>query len=223
MPGGFNFTPQPGYPGMDPYAQLRPPGMMPGMMGPQGGACLIVSNLVQGRVTPDVLFNLFGVYGDVLRVKILFNKPDTALIQMATHEQAESAISFLQNCPLYGSTLAVNMSKHASIAMPRPDQENATLTKDYSNSTAHRFRSGGGKHGMHLTAPTPVLHVVGIPPAATEDDVKGLFARAGPVVGFKFFACVLPLLLDVNRDANSSFTARIAAWPLCSWAAWPKE
>ena len=31
----------------------------------------------------DLLFRLFGVYGDVLRVKILYNKPDTALIMFS--------------------------------------------------------------------------------------------------------------------------------------------
>ena len=30
-----------------------------------------------------------GAYGDVMRVKILFNKPDTALVQMAESRQAE--------------------------------------------------------------------------------------------------------------------------------------
>ena len=58
-------------------------GLMGGMpMRQQGGCVLIVSNLEETRVTPDVLFTLFGVYGDVLRVKILFNKKDTALIQV---------------------------------------------------------------------------------------------------------------------------------------------
>ena len=55
---------------------------MPQMRQQQGGCVLIVSNLEETRVTPDVLFTLFGVYGDVLRVKILFAKKDTALIQV---------------------------------------------------------------------------------------------------------------------------------------------
>ena len=35
------------------------------------------------------LFGCAGVYGDVHRVKILFNKKDTALIQMAEPHQAQ--------------------------------------------------------------------------------------------------------------------------------------
>jgi hypothetical protein len=37
---------------------------------------------------PDDLFILFGVYGDVIRVKILYNRKDTALVQYQTAEQA---------------------------------------------------------------------------------------------------------------------------------------
>ena len=36
------------------------------------------------------LFILFGVYGNVLRVKILYNKPDNALLQMSDSQQSET-------------------------------------------------------------------------------------------------------------------------------------
>ena len=52
------------------------------------GSVLLVSNLNEDLTECDHLFILFGVYGDVQRVKILFNKKDTALIQMAEPQQA---------------------------------------------------------------------------------------------------------------------------------------
>jgi polypyrimidine tract-binding protein 2 len=52
------------------------------------GTVLLVSNLNEDKTECDHLFILFGVYGDVQRVKILFNKKDTALIQMAEPQQA---------------------------------------------------------------------------------------------------------------------------------------
>jgi len=36
-----------------------------------------------------IFYQFLGVYGDVHRVKILFNKKDTALIQMAEPHQAQ--------------------------------------------------------------------------------------------------------------------------------------
>ena len=52
------------------------------------GTVLLVSNIPEQLATPDSLFTLFGVYGDVMRVKVLFNKKDNALIQMAEPQQA---------------------------------------------------------------------------------------------------------------------------------------
>ncbi|XP_063056619.1 polypyrimidine tract-binding protein 1b isoform X3 [Engraulis encrasicolus] len=67
-----------------------------------GGHCvLLVSNLNPERVTPQCLFILFGVYGDVMRVKILFNKKENALIQMADGTQAQLGN---HNTPLWCNT-----------------------------------------------------------------------------------------------------------------------
>ena len=42
---------------------------------------LIVSNLPIG-ITPDVIFRLFSLYGNVHKVKIMFKKRDTALVEL---------------------------------------------------------------------------------------------------------------------------------------------
>ncbi|KAG8555596.1 hypothetical protein GDO81_017753 [Engystomops pustulosus] len=54
-----------------------------------GNTVLLVSNLNEEMVSPQSLFTLFGVYGDVQRVKILYNKKDSALIQMADGNQSQ--------------------------------------------------------------------------------------------------------------------------------------
>lgn len=46
------------------------------------------NSIYDKKTTPDQLFILFGVYGDVVRVKILYNKKDTALLQFTTPHQA---------------------------------------------------------------------------------------------------------------------------------------
>lgn len=50
-----------------------------------------------------------GVYGDVLRVKILFNKKDSALIQMADMNQAQLGKTAHWNIP--NSTAVIVMTK----------------------------------------------------------------------------------------------------------------
>ncbi len=128
---------------------------------------------------------------------------------MVSHEQAETAIMYLNNCPVLGSTISCNLSKHASIALPRPDQENAQLTKDFTNSSQHRFR-GSVKHAQYLTPPTPVLHLAGLPASATEDDVKALFAQHGTVQSFKFFAKDRRMGLVQMASAAEAINALIA-------------
>lgn len=41
------------------------------------------------RLTVFLLFSTLGVYGDVIRVKIMFNKKENALIQMSDGTQAQ--------------------------------------------------------------------------------------------------------------------------------------
>ena len=44
-------------------------------------------SLIYFQVSLDDIFTLFGVYGDVVRVKILYSKQETALVQFATPQQ----------------------------------------------------------------------------------------------------------------------------------------
>jgi len=152
-------------------------------------AVLIVSGLHPERCSPDILFTLFGVYGDVIRVKILYNKKDTALIQMANSQQAETAVIHLNNCPLHGKTIQVNFSRHASISLPRAgsEQESSHLTKDYTGSPLHRYKVAGSKNYQHITAPSPILHLSNLPQNATEELITDIFSQYGNVASFKFF------------------------------------
>ena len=49
------------------------------------------------------------------RVKILFNKKDTALIQMAEAQQAALAINHLDKTKLWGKIIRVMHSKHTNV------------------------------------------------------------------------------------------------------------
>ncbi|XP_059394243.1 polypyrimidine tract-binding protein 1-like [Carassius carassius] len=149
---------------------------------------MLVSNLNPERVTPHCLFILFGVYGDVLRVKIMFNKKENALIQMSDGTQAQLAMSHLNGQKLYGRPLRITLSKHTTVQMPREGHEDQGLTKDYSNSPLHRFKKPGSKNYSNIFPPSSTLHLSNIPPLVVEDDLKMLFATNGALVkNFKFF------------------------------------
>ncbi|XP_043909707.1 polypyrimidine tract-binding protein 1 isoform X7 [Protopterus annectens] len=153
-----------------------------------GNCVLLVSNLHPERVTPQSLFILFGVYGDVQRVKILFNKKENALIQMTDGNQAQLAMSHLNSQRLYGKPLRIAVSKHQAVQLPREGQEDQGLTKDYSNSPLHRFKKPGSKNFQNIFPPSSTLHLSNIPSSVSEDDIRMLFSETGGVVkAFKFF------------------------------------
>uniref|UniRef100_A0A8C6CEE3 RRM domain-containing protein n=1 Tax=Moschus moschiferus TaxID=68415 RepID=A0A8C6CEE3_MOSMO len=153
-----------------------------------GNSVLLVSNLNPERVTPQSLFILFGVYGDVQRVKVLFNKKENALVQMADGSQAQLAMSHLNGHKLHGKPVRITFSKHQSVQLPREGQEDQGLTKDYGNSPLHRFKKPGSKNFQNIFPPSATLHLSNIPPSISEDDLKILFSSNGGIVkGFKFF------------------------------------
>ncbi|XP_022381185.1 polypyrimidine tract-binding protein 1 isoform X5 [Enhydra lutris kenyoni] len=160
---------------------------IPGLAG-AGNSVLLVSNLNPERVTPQSLFILFGVYGDVQRVKILFNKKENALVQMADGSQAQLAMSHLNGHKLHGKPVRITLSKHQNVQLPREGQEDQGLTKDYGNSPLHRFKKPGSKNFQNIFPPSATLHLSNIPPSVSEDDLKILFSSNGGIVkGFKFF------------------------------------
>ncbi|NXH16704.1 PTBP3 protein, partial [Bucco capensis] len=147
-----------------------------------GNSVLLVSNLNAEAITPDGLFILFGLYGDVLRVKILYNKKDNALIQMADAIQAQLAISNLNGQKLYGKVLRAVLSKHQTVQFRHEREDEQGLTKDYTNSPLHRFRTPGPLNFQKIYPPCATLHLSNLPPSVTLDFLKNLFARTGYTV-----------------------------------------
>jgi polypyrimidine tract-binding protein 1 len=176
--------------GIFPPAWTQTPFYLPSLSGkslppstPSASSVLIVSNLDSQRTSPDNLFTLFCVYGDVLRVKILHQKHDTALVQFVNPQQAETAMAHLNGCPLFGSIIRVNFSKHTTISLPRPgtEQEGSLLTKDYSGSPLHRFKVVGSRNYQHICPLSAVLHVSNLPDHVSEADLRDLFHKYGNV------------------------------------------
>ena len=63
-----------------------------------GNSVVLCSNIPEERgINCDMLFTLFGVYGDVMRVKISYQKRSTALIQYRDPGQAQQAAQFLDS------------------------------------------------------------------------------------------------------------------------------
>ncbi len=171
---------------------------------------LLVSNLNEEFVTPEALFTLFGVYGDVLRVKILFNKKDSALINFSNGQQASTALANLDRAKLWSKQIRVFPSKHLTVQMPKDGQPDSGLTKDFSNSPLHRFKKPGSKNFNNIFPPSHTLHLSNIPPHVTEQELRDLFAMYGQVKAFKFFQKDRKMALLQMETVEEAVTALIA-------------
>ncbi len=88
---------------------------------PSPSPVLIVSGFNSGIITaPEQLFILASAFGTVERIKIMFKRRDTALVQYASQQQAQIAQVHLHRCPLFGMHLKANFSSHHVVHLPQP-------------------------------------------------------------------------------------------------------
>ncbi|KAJ1353560.1 hypothetical protein KIN20_010210 [Parelaphostrongylus tenuis] len=171
---------------------------------------ILVSNLDENKVSPDALFTLFGVYGDVVRVKILYNKKDNALIQYSEPQQAQLAMQHLDKIRWHDRVIRVAPSKHNNVQLPKEGQPDAGLTRDYSHSPLHRFKKPGSKNYMNIYPPSCTLHLSNIPPNISDKTLTEAFEQNGfSVKAFKFFPKDHKMALCQLEDVEMAIEALI--------------
>ena len=153
--------------------------------------------------TPDMLFNLFSVYGKVQRVKVLFNRNDLGLVQFETHQEALKAKENLHNVPFCGKPLNVTISKSSYINM----HENPAMCKEFGDSVLQRTREP--------VTPRAVLEFSNLIEGMDEDYFKALFEelesfkklkKRSALVKFKSLSsAVTALVLYHNQSLQGSY------------------
>ncbi|KAF9682764.1 hypothetical protein SADUNF_Sadunf05G0142400 [Salix dunnii] len=172
-----------GYPQMPNAAAIAAAfggGLPPGISGTNDRCTILVSNLNPDKIDEDKLFNLFSLYGNIVRIKLLRNKPDHALIQMGDGFQAELAVHFLKGAMLFGKRLEVNFSKHPNIIQ-------GADTREYMHSNLNRFNRNAAKNYRYCCSPTKMIHLSTLPQDITEDEIVSLAEEHGTVVNTKLF------------------------------------
>ncbi|KAG8633335.1 polypyrimidine tract-binding protein homolog 3 isoform X2 [Manihot esculenta] len=155
-------------------------GLPPGISGTNDRCTVLVSNLNPDRIDEDKLFNLFSLYGNIVRIKLLHNKPDHALVQMGDGFQAELAVHFLKGAMLFGKRLEVNFSKHPNITQ-------GADTHEYSNSNLNRFNRNAAKNYKYCCSPTKMIHLSTLPQDITEEEIVSHLEDHGAIVNTKLF------------------------------------
>lgn len=189
--GGSGYQPLPAHMGGGMPAQVNGGGS-------SVGAVLMCYNL-PADVTCDGVFNLFCLYGNVLKVKLLTSKEGVAMVQMFDKGQAEQVIANLHNINLHNKAVAVTFSKHPYIA----DSRNAAVVdsngdvegsdpnpicKDYTASPRNRFTRPGVMANRHIYRPAKVLFFSNVSPSTTEPELIDFFSDLQvEIPAIKFF------------------------------------
>ncbi|OEH76060.1 RNA recognition motif-containing protein [Cyclospora cayetanensis] len=144
---------------------------------------------------PFGLFNLFSLYGIVLRIKILKERPDTALIQYALPFYATIAQCLMMGAVCEGQALQVTLSRNKEVRLPSSAATasgHSTGVEDEKRTVAFNMkdqRYGGEdveKYVKGACRPTKTVFVANVNEEAQAEDVAALFKQYGQVLKITF-------------------------------------
>lgn len=130
----------------------------------------IIYGLVD-RVNCQHLFNLFCLFGNVLRIKFMKSKPGCAMIEFSETD-AVTKCTRMTGLDLFGEKLTVRPSK--SMFIGEPKGENYVLPdktvgfEDFSNSKFNRYMSERKASRNRTQEPRATLHFFNAPPDISE-------------------------------------------------------
>lgn len=130
-----------------------------------GSKCIWVAGIPEDFRNTQVMCNIMGNFGNVIKVKFSKKKPDGALIEMQTSDWAANCCKFLNRVELPGGRLSVKPSRIESVTITPYDDEDQG--KDFSKGYSHRYRDTDSKFTQivmsRLSTPTPVVIISAIP------------------------------------------------------------
>jgi RNA recognition motif-containing protein len=178
------------------------------------------------RMTMHDLFNLCGIYGDVLKVKRLHQRTDYALVEMASSQQAVLVSEMLNGRRLFGRILSIRPSPHTHVSPPNSGLagtdgagSSGESFADFARSRAHRFRNHERAHRF-TAKPGPFLHLSNMPDGTSDRNVVEAIAPIGRApVSLRFLdpdhhMCIIEMqstedaLAVIVKLHNSTFLGR---------------
>eukprot|EP00698_Gefionella_okellyi_P012084 TRINITY_DN3229_c0_g3_i1.p1 TRINITY_DN3229_c0_g3~~TRINITY_DN3229_c0_g3_i1.p1 ORF type:complete len:473 (+),score=77.27 TRINITY_DN3229_c0_g3_i1:96-1514(+) len=144
---------------------------------------LLVSNLNTEAMQVERLFNLFSCYGNIVRVRVLRERPDLALVQYVDGASAGRAVQCLKGLVMFGKAMEVSYSKHA--AVNPASESDGPFAREYGRSSQNRFLKQSAVR--HMYEPTNVLHVANLSDQFTEEVASRAFGTYGQIVAMKIF------------------------------------
>jgi RNA recognition motif-containing protein len=149
-----------------------------------GGVPICIVRNVTERVKAEDLAALFAVYGNVSHVKILVGKQrGVAIVQMQDALHCSVAQMNLQNVPLFGRHLEIEVSSQKTSSVGKPNEEG--VARDFHDMPTYNRHKNDKVSKMY--PPSSALHLSNMPDNTSPDEVLAVLRAAGAQVrNFKF-------------------------------------
>ncbi|XP_050097813.1 heterogeneous nuclear ribonucleoprotein L isoform X5 [Anopheles aquasalis] len=145
----------------------------------QQGAVMMVYGLDNGTANTDKLFNLFCLYGNVVRIKFLKTKEGTAMVQMGDAIAVERCVQHLNNIPIGNDgKIQIAFSKQnflSEVTNPYTLPDHTPSFKEYTGSKNNRFLSLTQASKNRIQPPSKILHFFNTPPGLTDEQLIQAF------------------------------------------------
>ena len=147
----------------------------------QGSVCMVYG-LNLDRMNAARSFNLFCLYGNVVRIKFLKTKEGCAMVQMGDALAVERGVSNLNNTTFFGSKMQLGFSKQAflaDVANPYQLPDGTPSFQDFMGSKNNRFINPEMASKNRIQPPSKILHFFNTPPGLEADNIETLFTEHG--------------------------------------------
>ncbi|ESO83568.1 hypothetical protein LOTGIDRAFT_222631 [Lottia gigantea] len=142
-----------------------------------GGSVVMVYGL-SNKMNCDKVFNLFCLYGNVIRVKFLKSKEGSAMVQMGEPVSVERVMANLHGTVFFDNKLQLTHSKQAflqDVRTPHELEDGTPSFKDFMGSRNNRFTNPEAAQKNRIHGPSKVLHYFNAPPGLTEEEINEMF------------------------------------------------
>lgn len=147
----------------------------------QGSVCMVYGLNLE-RMNAARVFNLFCLYGNVVRIKFLKTKEGCAMVQMGDALAVERAVTNLNNNTFFGSKMQLGFSKQAflaDVANPYQLPDGTPSFQDFMGSKNNRFINPEMASKNRIQPPSKILHFFNTPPGLEAEDIEALFTNHG--------------------------------------------
>jgi len=140
--------------------------------------CIWVKGIAEDYQDADKLINVFGIFGNIQKIKFFDNKPDVALIEMSDAKGAEKAVAIMNGKKINGSLLQVSLAKSNDVKINSDDNKSKDSAK-IKETWRYFTNKSRARRGVLRLKDLSNKIVVGYVPEGKFDQLKKHIVQSG--------------------------------------------